>query len=55
MTDNTKRFALHLLFAAVGAALLYSGDNLALLHIPPTYNGLVLAIVTASASFFRAQ
>lgn len=55
MTQNTRRFGLHLVFAIAAAVCLVVGQDAGLLNLSPQVQAGVIAAATAGASFFRGK
>lgn len=53
MNSNTKRFIIHLGFAAAAAAATFVVNNIGLLHLNPTEQSIAVAIASSAASYFR--
>ena len=54
--NNVRRFLVHIAFAALAGASLYAGEHVtSALDFSPDTEALIVIIVSAAASFFRAK
>jgi uncharacterized membrane protein YoaK (UPF0700 family) len=53
MNNNTKRFLLHMAFAVGATVATFVVNNVGLLNLTPTEQGIILAVSTSAASYFR--
>jgi hypothetical protein len=55
MSDNTKRFLIHLGFAGAAAVATFVVQNIGLLNLGPSEQAIVVALASSAASFFRTK
>ena len=55
MSDNSKRFMIHLGFAALAAIATFTVQNIGILNLSPNEQAIIVAIASSAASFFRGK